>query len=647
MKKYILTHIENNLIFYEAGGDLTPLVPSQMSDFFSTLILNVKEQSILWVFDLDLYGPDFIKILFAMGFIDQTPDKTPVKNMGRRAFKYCISDKQCFYYIIVRVQKKTLYIYNANNILANIDQDEILNAWGDGRRSLKALALATYKGVDALRGFQSKKTPYTLNMVASREWKKREELYNCENLINCKNYPAPDGTRLDKYIRQSYNAGWNFLNPQKRKAYKGKTINIYDVNSLYPYIAATKPLPWGAPMPFKGKPPEEYTGEEYYYYIRVKIQFDLKRGSFPYIQKRGDFRYKFVDYLKTSDIISWTRTGRERRAHFITNLNGEREEVFPEFVFSRTDWELIRRHYDIKKCEYIDGVAFRTCRHVFNDYVSYYYSQKLEAARERDPGKKRVAKMMLNSVIGGLAKRAERTNIIYYFSGKSLEPHLLREVNPSPSYIHIASAILSYAREYTYEAACANFKTFLYSDTDSIHVMGEAAGIEINPEKLGAWKLEHKCDDAFYMKRKSYIIKEAGVYAVTMAGVSYDFQLLINDVLNGNNEDELERRAEAGAYGSARTIFKTRPIWIEDQSEEAQIWKQWGIDPDEEQINDYGKDYEELQKFIENIESARDKITALLYENYPTGVNSCEDFNIKTLVLWLSLQSRQELRGAL
>jgi hypothetical protein len=59
----------------------------------------------------------------------------------------------------------------------------------------------------------------------------------------------------------------------------------------------------------------------------------------------------------------------------------------------------------------------------------------------------------------------------------------------------------------TIRAAQANYETFAYADTDSLHLLQPEAPdtLEVHPSKLGAWKFEYAFDNAFYIRSKAYL----------------------------------------------------------------------------------------------------------------------------------------------
>lgn len=636
MIKCVLCHRENNIIVREEKNgkvQYEKLNSDDMQEYISTMCLNFRESVIFWVQDLRLYAESIITLLYFMGWEDVTAENTSVKKMPSQSFKYAVEIRGNAYYIFMRAGRHTIYMYNADNLLGNISEFEILRDFGDGGATLEKLSDATYKAILKLSGFQEKRTPFTISMLAMREWKKIEDLRGCKNLINCKNFYSPDETELlSVYLRKSYCGGWNYLNDRiSQSVYRKQPGKVYDVNSLYPYIMATKPLPWRDPIPFKGGTIPHKDDPAYYYYVRVKLKFELKDDSFPYIQKRGDFRYRFMDYLKTSDIITIDQNGQEHRTSKIRNLNGEVEDVFPEFVLTKTDYELIHRHYNILKEEIIDGVCFKTARCIFKHYVNLFYDKKEKADKEGATGEKRIAKMLLNGLSGTLAKREKRVNLVYKEVDGHLETEPVTTLSQSESYIHMASAILSYAREYTYEAACANREHFLYADTDSLHIFGEnyePVGIEIDNSALGKWKIEKEFVDACYMKRKCYTLKTTNNdYKLTMAGIPFGFKEYIEDVLNGKTESDIYEKAYYGDYKDASEIIK-----------KGYEFKFSDYDEDEELENDYTGNLQNSFKDFQNECKEYDPCTILQYVKYPSGITVCENFKLSHRLLWEYMQ---------
>lgn len=635
MDKMVMCHDENDIIIRtQSKGEVqySDYTNEDMYEFFSMLFLNTTKSTIFWVQDLRLYAESIIDTLNFMGWQDLSECDPKIKDMPNRSYKYLIEIKGNAFYIISKNNDKTIHIYNSDNLLANISNQEIIHDFGKRKDNfLKDLVDASFNAISRLNGFQSHKTPFTISMLAMREWKRIEDLRECDNLIDCREYKAPNGIDdLSHYLRDAYSGGWNYINNDiEEKVYRNQSGTVYDVNSLYPFIMATKPIPWGQPNLFQGPEIPYKDDDKYYYYVRVNVTFDLKEGKhFPYIRRKGDFRYRIMDYLKTSDIITIAADGTERKSNKIIDINGNLQDVKLELTLSKTDYELMHRHYDVHSEEILDGVYFRTARFVFKHFVDSYYNMKLNAKKNDSFGQCRIAKMILNGLCGTLAKRDERSNIIYELNNNRYDIKPVISKNTSPSYIHMAAAILSYAREYTYEAACANYDHFLYSDTDSLHVFGEGynpIGIEIDNNKLGCWKIEKTFKDACYMKRKYYIMEtnsDADPFKITMAGVSYGCKELIEDALNRHTPLDILKKAREGGYYDASDIFKRVMRILCDADGEM---------TSEREV--YGA---MATKYLEFAKECREysPCDILKYVKYPTSMTYCANFTITHKLDW-------------
>jgi len=69
-------------------------------------------------------------------------------------------------------------------------------------------------------------------------------------------------------------------------------------------------------------------------------------------------------------------------------------------------------------------------------------------------------------------------------------------------------------------AAQANYDTFAYCDTDSMHLLGtEIHGVKVDSSELGAWKIEGHFTKAVYRRAKCYMETLEGGDSVHIAGL--------------------------------------------------------------------------------------------------------------------------------
>jgi len=292
--------------------------------------------------------------------------------------------------------------------------------------------------------------------------------------------------KADKVLRRGYHGGWCFVkNPGKEHHGHGY---VYDVNSLYPYAMSSKDnhyYPTGKPHWFSGEDFDKFT--EHCYFIHVKVDFQIKPNHLPFIQVKNSF---YRDNLYLTDT---------------TDEDGENHIL--DFVFTRPDFELFLEQYDILYLEIIEGWWFYPKVGLFDEYINYWYNVKKNAKNKVE---RTIAKLMLNNLYGKMA-----TNPVSFSHVPFLDDIIRFETvedERKGGFIPIGAYITSWARCTTIRAAQANYDSFEYADTDSIHLTAPAKDIKVGKE-LGEWKLETEFSDAKFARQKTYIektIKEDG-----------------------------------------------------------------------------------------------------------------------------------------
>lgn len=354
-------------------------------------------------------------------------------------------------------------------------------------------------------------TDLTIGSACMREFKSafHKTVYD-ELFPNLDKYEisTPTGdTTIWEYIRKSYRGGWTYLVPGKAQRVLKNGLTA-DVNSLYPYVmhsASGNFYPVGLPQYYKGAPMEDWDKDNgRYYFLRVKLKFEIKDGYLPFIQIKGNPFYKGTECLTSSDF-----TIKDKKYSKIT-LEGETIEAKPELTFTKSDWQLVREHYNLYEIEYIDCLLFRTEIGIFDSYIDKYKKIKMTSK-----GAKRTeAKLFSNNLYGKTA-----TNKDSSFKEITLDPYgaahfeIHPEYDKTPGYIPVGSAITSNARCYTIRKAQKNFHGadkpgFAYADTDSLHCdcgLEDLIDIPQDPYEYGCFKIESLWDEGFFTRQKTYI----------------------------------------------------------------------------------------------------------------------------------------------
>lgn len=299
---------------------------------------------------------------------------------------------------------------------------------------------------------------------------------------------------VDKDIRQSYKGGWVYVNPD----YVGKDIGpgaVYDVNSLYPWVMSDCLLPYGEPVAFKGK--YQYDNAYPLYVQMFTCNFELREGCLPTIQlRRNPFGFAMNEYIKSSE------------GHDVT------------LCLTSVDLKLFMDHYEVYNVEFHSGWKFKGSKKLFKDYVNKWFEVKTQATVDKNPGLRKIAKLMLNALYGKFALNPDVQSKIPYYDGRihyKLGPEERRE----SLYIPIGTFITSYARNKTIRSAQAVGSRFRYADTDSLHVEGlePIRCIEVDHTKLGAWDREAEFTRARFVGQKCYIEEIDDELHVTCAGL--------------------------------------------------------------------------------------------------------------------------------
>ena len=342
---------------------------------------------------------------------------------------------------------------------------------------------------------------YTENILGSGDKKEG-------NKIREALFPSLDKEVYD-WLKNAYHGGYSYVNPKfkgenksieyvKSKGikeflnrnvseekvktyYNNPTGTVLDVNSLYPYVMASEgcKYPVGKPHVICGNwedQNEDFKKIYDLYFIHFTCSFDMKKGKVPCVQIKKDKRFYARDYQTSTNDL----------------------EV--ELTMFCKDFERFKDTYEIEDLNVIDCICFQseTGEKLFGSYVDHWMKIKIQAKKEKNPVLKTIAKLFLNSLYGRFAKAfyvvnkyAEVTNdMVVMHNG---DEHFMDTF----SYLPVGAAITSYAREVTLTAINLVGDFFVYTDTDSLHILFPPSiirdlfpSLEIDESALGKWKPE-------------------------------------------------------------------------------------------------------------------------------------------------------------
>lgn len=320
----------------------------------------------------------------------------------------------------------------------------------------------------------------------------------------------------DEIIRMGYRGGWTFANPvYQNKEIKGN-INVYDKNSMYPAIMLNYKLPTGKPRKIE----YEYTREKHdiifkefdscCYVYNLNVAFDIKDEHLPSIQiKIGNKEYfKNDEYFKekilsNKDILFMLdKTQRD----YLTTSQGH----YFNITLTNYDLDLMKRQYDFDILENSKVIKYEFSgkKGLFDKYINLYKDRKIQGKKIGNAVMTQDAKLKLNSLYGkfGTKKLIQEKQV--YFEDDILKfKNDLELTETTGVYVPLAMFVTSIGRWEIINNAQDNYNHFLYSDTDSLHLLDEGQEIKLNIDdyKFGDWKIEEQATRGKYLRAKLYI----------------------------------------------------------------------------------------------------------------------------------------------
>lgn len=479
----------------------------------------------IYVTNFNLYGINILETLYRGGF-SAVGGNPPVKKMRSKTFKYLISvgvdDSYNYFSVTIKRKERGVRLINADNIIKLQERRDVFEAWGCGDFTPQNYARAVFNALSDILKFAGKKArPTTISAIARKQWQAIQGFCDIKShLNNAIAIELPSGETLEDYCRPAYKGGFCVDNSQSLDDV-GQGV-VLDINSLYPHIMKSKPIPYGYAHYESGKPGNALIRDTrngfLYFFVKIKTRFHVKHNKIPCITlPPRDKQSLFHKRGMLENSYYYNRSNGKYFKEFL-DVDGKMKPCEVELTLTSTEYFLFLENYEIEHIEYISHVWFTATTNLFNDFVDYFYSIKQNA---KTYGEKRVAKMILNSLSGTMARLPEYTNVSVIYDDAGNVDFRETNVKGEMSYIYIGAAITAYGRDIIIRAAQDNIERWIYSDTDSLHLRGWDVPKNIRiSDALGCFKVEKKFTSAVYFKKKMYaMILDNGKCTLTAAGV--------------------------------------------------------------------------------------------------------------------------------
>lgn len=289
-------------------------------------------------------------------------------------------------------------------------------------------------------------------------------------------------TTLNKAIVTSYKGGVNYANPMYQNKWIDEDVYVYDINSMYPWIYSTMPMPDIRTI----RSVDSLDKDDLGFVMITSVHAKVKSNKMPLIK------------LKTG-------VNHPNSSHYLPELS-----IDKLFVLTNLEYQYLLDNYDIKdigQVKFLKANENKELHEAFSKFCQYWYKEKKDGRKTGDKTKEWFAKLMLNSLYGKFGQFESKYENYHLASvdGMLVKEDVAKYVDSMwDADLAVASYITAYGRvKLANDINSVGLERFCYCDTDSLHVLGEAKTLDVGLE-LGQWKLEGISKRSKFIQAKTY-----------------------------------------------------------------------------------------------------------------------------------------------
>ena len=318
----------------------------------------------------------------------------------------------------------------------------------------------------------------------------------------------------NKVAKEGYKGGINYANPAFTDDWVGYGTKL-DVNSMYPWIYATKHLPKAEPVAIENEVLAQDIHARPFEFAYVQLhdlRATVKDGRMPLAKPRTDSES--------------TRKHMYEDGELFNNVYAKDIDM-PMITLTLAEVDYLLENYHVHNVTPGTTVWYERdeeLEQAFQEHCDKWMHVK--ATSPSNSFAKWNAKMMLNCVYGKLGEYTKQyPNTAHSLADDGSINTVMGEpetVGKTTCHISAAGYITAYGRIHLANTINQiGMDRFLYCDTDSVMFLGENdIDLPIDATRLGAWKLEGQFTEARFIKCKTYGTVIDGHWHATAAGFS-------------------------------------------------------------------------------------------------------------------------------